>query len=87
MKHAAPNLKTDTDLGNIVQLSRYMNCSDNYLYLVKKGASLRAAANPANPSCFTGNKSCKQWIMEWLTRNRDFKTTEAYPRQSLQHTA
>ncbi len=73
----SPELTSDTDLGCIVALSRYMHLPERYLRSVKKGAIIRAAQNPANRPCFTGTKSCKKWVMEWLERNPDFKTTEA----------
>lgn len=88
MKTPAPDLTSDTDLGCLVALARYMKVPLHYLADVKKGSILRFQRDGAtNPPCFTGTKSCKKWVMEWLERNRDFKTTEVDRPRSLQRTA
>lgn len=72
-------IKTDTDLGNLSELAVYMRASRTWLHSLKKCAIKRHT--PENPACFSGNKSCKQWVMAWMERNRDFKTTLVYPRR------
>lgn len=73
-------LNSDTDLGCIVELAAYMNVSRTHLQALKKCANSRHSQ--ANPSCFSGNKSHKQWVLAWLERNRDFRVTLVYPRKS-----
>ena len=71
-------LQSDTDLGCIRSLMAYMGLKSTYMSALKRCANERHSKE--NPSCFTGTKSCKKWIIEWLERNRDFKTTLVYPR-------
>jgi hypothetical protein len=73
-------LRSDTDLGCIEALMEYMHLKRTYLQALKHCANKRHSAD--NPSCFTGSKSCKKWIMAWLERNRDFKITLVYPHRS-----
>jgi hypothetical protein len=72
-------IKSDTDLGSIKDLMDFMGLKRTYVQALKLCAKKRDSE--ANPSPFVGTKSCKQWIMQWLQRNRDFKVQLAYPRQ------
>lgn len=72
-------IKTDTDLGCIESLMTYMGLKRTYMQALKRCANERHSKE--NPACFTGSKSCKRWIMQWLERNRDFKVTLIYPRR------
>lgn len=57
----------------------YMHLKRTYMQALKRCANDRHSKT--NPTCFTGNRSCKAWIMVWLERpeNRDFKITVVYP--------
>lgn len=70
-------LRSDTDLGCITELSVYLHLKLTYLKALKHVARERHSTE--NPNCFTGTKSCKKWVLEWLERNRDFKIALAYP--------
>lgn len=72
-------IKSDTDLGCIESLMAYMGLKRTYMQAIKHCANDRHSKD--NPTCFTGSKSCKRWIMQWLERNRDFKVTLVYPRR------
>lgn len=78
MNHPHRPLKSDTDLGCIAALVEYTGLGRSYLQALKRVASDRHTKQ--NPTCFTGTKSCKKWIMQWLERdeNRDFKVALAY---------
>lgn len=80
MNTIQPALQSDTDLGGVSQLMRYMRLKRSYMQAIKRCAQMRDSKE--NPSCFAGSKSCKRWIMRWLLRNRDFKVALAYPRKN-----
>jgi hypothetical protein len=70
---------SDTDLLCIASLMACMGLKRTYMQALKHCANERHCKE--NPTCFTGSKSCKRWIMQWLERNRDFKVTLVYPRR------
>lgn len=64
-------LANDLQLGGVSALAEYLNVSRSWLTALKQCA--RRRHSPANPSCFSGNKSNAKWVLEWLERNRDFE--------------
>lgn len=66
------------ELGPLIAVATFMKVSRSYLSSLKKCAKLRAAANPENKSPFAGNMVTAEWVLAWLDRNRDFKSSQAY---------
>lgn len=63
-------LANDLQLGGVSALAEYLNVSRSWLTALKQCAHRRHS--PANPTCFSGNKSNAKWVLAWLERNRDF---------------
>jgi hypothetical protein len=77
-----PPVQSETDLGNLAEIARYMRIGRTKLSAVKKCAARRELTDPSNPSPFSAGLTCKQWVVDWLRRNRDFGGQAVeFPRQ------
>lgn len=78
MSRAPIVIESAEQLGPLNAVAAYMKVSRTYLSALKKCAGLRAAADPLNKSPFAGNKVSANWVLAWLDRNRDFKSSRVY---------